>query len=237
MNTKDTISFYNKESTQYSKKRYEGKARGYVQYSFRKRFTIALGLMKSVSNDLKGKPLLEVGCADGVILRMVNRAFPGLFSRFVGTDIAPEMIEAARAQNDIPNAAYAVRGEEELGTYGLILELGVHTHSFESELQYVKERLIPGGYFIYSVSAPSSLYTRLKMPDKAAVKEYLSYAEYPPLFEKYFKVIKRVPCGFFVPKLWTLPFVGRLIQPVVEVAFRFMPNLYHEHVYLLQRTP
>jgi hypothetical protein len=50
-----------------------------------------------------------------------------------------------------------------------------------------------------------------------------------------FYIVSIKPVGLRVPLIWRIPALGRMIQPVAEAVFVFMPGLYHEKVYLLKK--
>jgi trans-aconitate methyltransferase len=89
-------TFYDKESAGYSDKRYTRAPESYIQYFFQARLRHVEKLISKNAKDSDGQTLLEDGCADGVVAAALYKKFPHFFSRVVGTDISPGMIEAAR---------------------------------------------------------------------------------------------------------------------------------------------
>jgi hypothetical protein len=79
--------FYNYESEQYSRKRYEGITESYGQFLFKNRRKIVLDLLSKVIGDKQDLLLLDIACADGVISKAIDNSFPNTFSKFVGTEM------------------------------------------------------------------------------------------------------------------------------------------------------
>ena len=236
MKIDDTIDFYNKESDQYSKKRYEGDLLTYFQFLFRRRRELFLSLVGSITPKLKGADALEIGCADGVLIKKIFQKFPSTFESVVGIDISEGMLETARASTHDTRASYFLRGNEPQKTFGLVIELGVHAESFEEEMKYVSGKLSPQGYFIYSAAGRNSLHAKIKLKDKKYAGDYLTYSGYEKIMNTYFDIISSEAYGLFVPKLWAFPWLARKLQPVLEYICKpVAPSLFHEKIYLLRK--
>ena len=234
----DNFEYYDVESGQYSKKRYEGVTETYVQYFFKKRREIVLEMLHKILNGKKNLLLLDIACADGVMLPAVDTAFPGVFSKFVGTDISPGMVEVARKVfSHDKRFSFFVKKECPKESSDIAFGLGYLTALiFKEEMKFLFERLKPGGYYLCTFATPRSVYARLKLSDKPYLKDYRTYSEYRIMLDKYFEIIEEVPYGLFIPKLWSVPIIARILQPFFDRVFRcILPNLYHEKVYLLKR--
>ena len=228
-----TIKIYDQEADKYTLKRYAGPIDNYVKYLFLTRRKIFLGLMSKIRWPKAEPMLLEIGCADGVIMRSVKEKFPNLFKRYVGIDISPKMIEAAQQQN--PGMEFYLRDQLPAGQFDLIIEMGVGTY-FVSELEYVKKLLAPDGYFIYALAGKESLHIKFKHRDADFLGGYRDYRTYEAEIAKHFQIVKSVPYALFVPKLWTNSRLGAKIQPLVDrLARKFLPaDWFHEKIYLLK---
>ncbi len=236
MSNEATIDFYDKQSEQYSRKRYEGRTETYFQFLFKKRRKLFLDFVSQIAPSLHNASGLEIGCADGVIVKKLLQKLPQSFSKIVGLDISPKMIDQAKRTTTDPKAEYYLRGEEPAQNYDLIIELGVHSEVFENEMKYIAEKLNISGYFIHSVSGYSSLHAKIKLQNAHYRQDYLSYSEYEEIIKKYFKVVDAKSYGLFVPKLWSLPFLARVFQPIFEILFnKITPSFFHERIYLLQK--
>lgn len=228
-------AFYNKESVQYSAKRYPAVATNYIQFFFKKRLSLTLAHMRSLFGKSNGLSLLEIGCADGVVLRDIQQKLPAVFSAFTGIDTAKDMIVVAQSLDISHKMKFYVRGEEPMQTYDTIIEIGVANYAnFDDELAYAHDHLKAGGMYILSIAGNDSLNARLG--GAVGYNNFLSYAEYQNKIRGIFDVKKIVSVGFHVPFLWRVPFVARRIQPIVEVLFsRLTPNLFHEKIYILRK--
>jgi len=232
------ISFYDKESVYYTKKRYAPVTESYTQYIFKIRLAIFLSFLERIEKDLpKNATIFEIGCADGVVFKAIEKKFPERFSRFVGMDISPKMIEEAKKQNDNPRAIFCVRNDTPSEQFDIVIELGVHASDLQTESQYVSDHLKPGGYFFYSYAGSESIYRRIKLKDVAYAEEYQPYAAYESILRKFFEIRYEKVYGLFVPKLWKFPSIARALQPVIDVILeRFVPELFHEKLYVLVKS-
>ena len=235
--SKDT-EFYNKISGSYSEDRYPEIANSYTQFFFKRRLDLLVNAIKQTTLAHGGElSVLEIGCADGVVLRKVYEVFFKKFSYFVGLDISPKMIEVASLKNSDTGIFFKVRNDyHDLRKFNLILEVGVinYTESIEDEMAYAHSVLGVGGYYICSFAGTDSLLNRIKPEDKG-YNNFLSYEEYEEIIQKFFVIERKLPVGFFVPFLWRVPVLARLIQPIAEGIFRgFVPNLFHEKIYFLK---
>ena len=231
-----TTQYYDKESSSYSHKRYDGQLLTYVQFLFRQRLSIFLDYLTTILSDKTDNlSLIEIGCADGIIIRKVLEYFPERWERIVGLDISEEMLKEARRRTNNPLVFFQIRNGEGLRPTDIVIRLGVHTPNLEEEIEYIKKILKPGGYVFYSVGSKKSLHVRFKLKNAPYVKDYLTYNKYDERFSKEFDLVNSKVYGFFVPKLWTFPNIARVVQPIFEFIFRhFTPELYHEKIYLLR---
>src|SRR4051812_16284243 len=125
MRTNNTVDFYNQESEQYSRKRYEGETETYFQFLFKRRRQLFLGSVSRIASELHNANALEIGCADGVIIKKLLQKLPNSFNTITGIDVSPKMIEEARRTTSDKKARYFLRGEEPQEKYNLVIELGV----------------------------------------------------------------------------------------------------------------
>lgn len=234
--SKQTIDFYNKESSTYSSKRYTEKPKGYSHYIFGTRKKFLLDFLNEGFKSLPDKlDILDIGCADGVMFRLLEDKFPGKFKKLVGVDISPKMIEEAKKQNGNPNTFFCLRDEAPEDKFDVVTELGVHPHDFSAELSYVEKHLKPGGLFIYTLTSSDSIYVHLKIKDAPYVKDYKKYYEYEEELSGRFNVQNSKAYALFVPKLWSLPVLARIMQPMIDKLFQHItPNLFHEKIYVLR---
>lgn len=237
---KETIvDYYNKESTQYSKKRYEGVLSTYTQYLFRKRMSIFFNYINYIKSKInKNIDLFDIGCADGVVLFNTDNKFNDFIKLYDAVDVSSSMVEVAN-KNKINNKFnFYLRGQEPNKKYDLVTELGVHISDPDSEYQYVKNKLNNNNsYYIFSVSSKDSLHTFFKLKNDVKAKHYIdlkSFYSTEEILRKYFNIIKKTPYGLFIPKLWTIPLIGSLIQPIIDNVFIYLiPGLFHETIYLV----
>lgn len=227
-------NFYNKESFIYSKKRYPQKILNYTQFFFKERLRIALMEFEKNFNNGNGLKCLEIGCADGIILREIEKEFGNNFSEMLGLDIAEKMIEKAEALNTSSKISFFIRGNEPQDKkFDVILELGVINYTdFESEMRYAKNHLNRQGLYVLSVSGNSSSHNYF-LGKEERYQNFNSYNAYEEIIKKYFLINKIIPCGFYLPILWKIPTIALFLQPILEKIFHFFPNAFHEKIYLL----
>lgn len=226
--------FYNKESLKYSSKRYPRKASTYIQYFFKRRLQILLIELGEICEEKTGLNLLEVGCADGVVLRAIVEAFPQSFSSMTGIDTAKDMVSAAKSLTNDSRIAFYERGAEPKEKRDVIIEIGVANYAdFDEELRYAKENLIEGGTFILSIAAKGSINAFFGKGD--GYNNFLSYREYESRISHSFRIVRYIPVGFYIPIIWRVPAIARYIQAVKErVMAPIAPNVFHEKVYVLK---
>ncbi|HVV15531.1 MAG TPA: methyltransferase domain-containing protein [Candidatus Paceibacterota bacterium] len=234
---KDT-DYYNQESVNYSRKRYPERETDYVQYFFKRRLKLVLGML---GRFLKNRPapaaLLEVGIADGVVLRAAYDAFSAKLGRVEGNDIAPDMVAAAKAANGARPIAYFVREGALLhGGFDVVLEVGVLNYApWQEDLKAAHGALRPGGVYICSIAGQGSLHARMRGGEEG-FENMLSYREYEEYMRSLFTIVQTVPCGFFVPFIWRFPALARVLQRLAEACMLpVAPGLAHEKVYVLQK--
>jgi SAM-dependent methyltransferase len=233
---KDSV-FYNQESGQYSDKRYPRAARSYVQFFFKRRLALTLSFLgEAIATQKSDLSLLEVGCADGVVIRAIENKFPHKFKKIVGIDIATEMIEQAKKKNSSPHVEFFTRDAyTSTEQVDVVVETGVINYvRMEQELEFAHEHLSPQGLFILSIAGTGSLLNKLKHEE--GFSDFRSYTEYDRLVREKFVVLSVRGCGVFVPYLWRIPALARPLQALLDTIVGFVaPGLCHEKVYLLQK--
>ncbi|MFA6459141.1 MAG: class I SAM-dependent methyltransferase [Candidatus Paceibacterota bacterium] len=238
----EIISFYNKESESYSRKRYLGAPKSYTQYFFQNRLAITLRLLAKYVSGKKDMKLIDIACADGVMTRAVSQRFPENFSALVGTDISIDMIETAKRITTDPKISFFVKDNQVFpnagmeGSFDIALGLGYLAPAiYEGEMAFLKQYIKKDGIYMTSLAAHDSIHARLKLRDAEYRKDYVSYAKYEIMLRKHFHIIKKIPNGLFVPKLWAIPVLGRTLQPLADIVFRhIIPGLFHEMIYVLR---
>lgn len=227
-------SFYDKESGQYSGKRYHKTPETYTQFFFQERLRKVISL---VGRNIKGRheqTLIEDGCADGIVAFVISKFFKENFSKIIGTDISPGMI--LEAQKMYPNIPFYLKSQlpEEIRV-DVILAVGfVSPGIFDDEFAFIKKHLKRDGKIITSLVNRTSIHARLKLKGKPILEDYWTYAKYEEYLKKEFTIVDSVPYGLFVPKLWAVPMVARLLQPLFEIILKPFPGLFHEKLYVLE---
>jgi SAM-dependent methyltransferase len=230
--------FYDRESSVYSSKRYSGKTATYIQFFFKKRLAITLGMLKYFLRSGSSRLLLEIGCADGIVLREIEEGLPNTFSTLVGIDISEDMVKVARQLTHLGKAAFYLRGLEPQHTlYDVVVEVGVANYAdFDSELIYAYDQLKDDGVYIVSVAGANAL--SLYMGGDVGYKNFHSYDMYEDKIRKIFRIKKVIPVGLRLPLLWKMPMIARIVQPVLEVFSRpMLGSFFHEKIYFLKKIP
>ncbi len=88
-------NFFDTESPIYSAKRYVDKPVNYIQFFFKERLRLTIKLISKTFNGKNNLSFLDIGCADGIVVDEIAKAFPTIFSSFIGIDTAPAMIAVA----------------------------------------------------------------------------------------------------------------------------------------------
>lgn len=211
---KDT-NFYDAESKVYSNKRYPLKTTDYIHYFFKKRLLIVLNLLEKIVIEQDNLKLLEVGCADGVVIKKIEERFGYKFSELQGIDLSPQMIIAAE-KNRVENSKikYAARDSSDNveNVFDVIVEVGVANYTdFLTELKFAQKNLRADGYFILSIAGSDALAVKLGKASKEAFNNLLRYKDYEKMIADHFDIIKIFPCGFWLPKLWKLPALAKVM--------------------------
>jgi len=236
MMPKDT-SYYDAESGIYSAKRYPRVVTTYVQSFYQSR-------LRTLTSAVRGKvrqggTMIELGCADGVVTRALYDLFHNVFSEVVGVDISRGMIERAKEMSSDRNIKFFLREEGcQWSRYDLVVEVGVINYAdAERELEFARTIVHPDGVYICSVAGRDSLWHRLKPEDKR-FRNFLLYSEYEELMRKHFFIASTSSVGLFIPHIWKVPAVARIVQPLIELVLRrIAPNLFQEKVYVLRPLP
>lgn len=231
--------FYNDESTKYSLKRYPNRAFDYTHAFYLRRLDIVKRMLKDVLDFASHPSLLEVGCADGVVIRRVHDQFGTDFSSYRAIDISPNMIEAARTEHASAGIAFDVRNPAECfgdTQEGVILEVGVLNYTdLAHELSCASQTLKDGGYYIISIAGRGSLWDRRRRSD-TGFKHFMTYKEYEAELENHFEILASSGVGLFIRGIWKVPVLARPIQVVAESFMNlFAKKLFHEKVYLLKK--
>lgn len=238
MDTAKDTEFYNEISATYSRDRYPVKARSYGQFFFKRRLAKALEvLQEKISDTERQYSLLEVGCADGIVIRTIYDRFAAHFSLLHGVDVSPKMIEAAKDNHAQTPITFAMRDSgEEKTSYDLVVEIGVINYTdVAEEIERAYAATKDNGYYIASYAATDSLWHALK-PGNKGFNNLLPYSAFEALARKYFTIEKAIPIGFFIPFLWKFSALAAPIQAVIEsLCSRILPNLAHEKIYLLRK--
>jgi SAM-dependent methyltransferase len=231
--------FYTKESAQYSRKRYEGELNTYTQYLFRRRMNIYFDFLRYIKSNVNKKiSLFDIGCADGVVLFNTENMFSSMISSYTAVDISSGMVDVANNKKPNDKFSFYLRGKEPSSNYDLVTELGVHVPDLRSEINYIKQKLnLKNSFFIFSSSSGGSLHTYFKIrnnPETSHIGELKRYKEIENILKTEFKIIKSVPYGLFIPKLWASSNIGKALQPIIDKVFSYIvPGLFHEKIYLL----
>ncbi len=232
---KDT-DFYNKEGTLYSQKRYPTIDTDYVHFFFKRRRDLLMNFINLVSKKTPSNSLIEVGCADGVVINYIANRY-SFFNKLVGIDLSEKMIKKAKKSSD--KIEFYIRDKEYFGNFDYVVEIGViNLTDFDTEINFAKKNLKTDGYFICSLASITSLRIRLKKfnKNKDEFNNLLTYREYEQKLKESFKIIKQVPYGLFIPYIWKWPLFARTFQPFFEYTFQNLtPNLFHEKIYLLKK--
>ncbi len=228
-------AFYNKESVQYFAKRYPAVATNYIQFFFKRRLGQTLSQMRGLFGRSNGLSLLEIGCADGVVMRDIQKKLPAVFSSMTGIDTAKDMIVAATSLDNSHKMKFYIRGEEPMQTYDAVVEIGVANYAdFDTELLYARDHLKAKQVYILSIAGKGSLNARLG--GGVGYNNFLSYSEYQNKIRAQFDIKKTIPVGLYIPFIWRVPFIARFIQPIAEIILsRIAPNLFHEKIYILKK--
>ncbi len=237
---KDT-AFYDKASDTYSGIRYPEKSTDYNHFFFKRRLDVTVAALKGIISDMKPRhpSLLEVGCADGVVLRRVSDVFGNAISTYAGVDISPKMIESAKAKNAGVPLTFSVRDPKEcFAAADIVIEIGVLNYAdFDREMGCAEQALPVDGRYICSVAGRGSLWDRLVRVDKG-FGNFLTYREYENKIRQRFDIVSIHSVGLRLPIVWRAPVIARLIQPVVEACLALLaPNSFHEKVYVLRLKP
>ncbi len=233
---KDT-TYYNNEGPIYSQKRYPGVSTEYIHFFFKRRKDILMDILSSLlQNDSHEKSLIEVGCADGVVIRSIHLQFKNI-TRLIGIDASPAMIETAKKISPY-EIEFKVRANEHYGKFDMVVEVGVvNLTDFGTELRFAQDHMKPEGYYICTLASKTSLLSIFK--SKAvytAFNHLMSFKEYEEQLRKDFDITMSKPYGLFIPYIWKVPTLARIIQPLAETLLQpFVPRLFHEKIYLLKK--
>lgn len=228
--------YYDRESSRYSEKRYPAVPGSYIQSFYLRRLALSIGLIRQAVHG-SGLKLVEIGCADGVVTNALYDEFSGTFNNIAGVDISKAMVEAAAARAGGRHITFSQRDEHVFAdTYDLIVEIGVVNYAdADAEFRFAREKVSANGYYLCSVAGADSLLHWLKPDEGTGFSNFNSYAKYEAQLRTYFTIVSATPVGLFIPHVWKVPKLARIVQPLCEAVFsRIAPNLYHEKLYLLK---
>lgn len=238
MDTAKDMEFYNEISTTYSRDRYPVQARSYGQFFFKRRLAEVLKILREkISDTEESHSLLEVGCADGIVIRTIYDTFAAHFSLLHGVDVSPKMIEAAMANHSHTPIRFTVRDVAgEKAPYDFVVEVGVINYAdVAEEIERAHATTKDNGRYIASYAGKGSLLDRFK-PGKKGFGNLLPYRTFEALAQKRFVIEKTIPVGFFIPRIWRFPVFAAPIQVVIEsLGSRIFPNLAHEKIYIFRK--
>lgn len=235
---KRTDEYYDEEARVYSEKRYPERIVSYPQFLFTHRRELVLNFLHRVIEGTDTpRSLFEMGCADGILLRSISARYPGAFSAMLGADISAPMIDAARARTTDSTIQYAMRDSvPRSGSYTCVMEIGVAAIILDTrnELAMLAGQLAPGGYALCILRGHDSIVFLLGRgtSDRSLFK---SYKEYEQMVQEFFTIVDSRACGIYMPLLWKIPTLARLVQPLAEIFGRIFPSLAHERLYLLRK--
>lgn len=234
---KDVV-FYDRESENYSKKRYPEFPSSYTQFFFKRRMDFVVRILgEFLAASDRRTSVLEVGCADGIVLRNLYDKYEQKLEKVAGIDTSEGMIRQAVCLNGKRRISYQVRNEEYTGEiFGAIFEVGVLNYTdWRRDLLAADRRLVPDGIFICSLAGARSLFVRMQ-GEPGYFGPLCVYQDYERELRKRFTVISEYSCGYYIPLIWKWPRVAIYIQLLAEAAFSTVfPGLAHEKVYVLKK--
>lgn len=231
-----TREFYDLISDHYARDRYLSGVTTFVQFSYVRRLKFVMVFVRAALSQAMKARVLDVGTADGYVLRRIYDNNKDSIALMVGNDISSKMLEEARRQSVGYPVTYILRDEGLVGKFDLLMEIGVHIPNLTCEVAWISEQLQPSGYAVITVVNKSSWYSRLKLRNKSYLRDYQTFKTYERILSGTFDILQSRSIGIFIPKLWLLPVsVARPIQTVLEwVSERLIPNMMHERIYLLR---
>jgi SAM-dependent methyltransferase len=179
--------------------------------------------------------LLEIGCADGVIIRAIEEKCGNTFKGILGIDISSEMVKAAVEKNVKENVSFRERKDYINTPQDVIIEIGVINYaSLDDELIFISSQLKKDGIAIISLAGIGSLWDKQRKKD-TGFNNFFSYKEYEEAIQSQFTIIDIVPVGLQIPLIWRIPSIALPLQSLKEKILRHLaPNLFHEKIYVLK---
>ncbi len=230
-------SFYDKESGNYSEKRYLTVPNTYNKFFFQRRLKLLINKIDKYINNKSDLVIIEDGCADGFVIRTLVSKFKKNISKAIGVDISPLMIDKAK-KSELENLlSFSVKDELNKDIKAnILLAIGfVSPGIFEEEFDFIKSHTDNNSLIILSLVSNNSLFAKLKLKNMEILKDYWDYKSYENLLKNDFEILDSISYGLFVPKLWSLPRIAMLLQPIFEIIFGIFPNLFHERFYFLKK--
>ncbi len=230
------VNFYDKESGTYSDKRYPKIVSSYNQFFFTERLRLVLKMLDKNISEKKNLSLLEIGCADGIVIEKIYENFRNVFSSIAGIDISPEMIRVALEKYSGKPFTFKIRSDfSDALPKDVVVEIGVINYAdISSEFRFAYDYMKTDSIYIISLAGTNSLWNRIKKGDKG-FNNFLSYQEYEKEIRKNFDILSTSSVGLFIPLIWKLPALARIIQPIETVFRPILPNCFHEKIYLLKK--
>ncbi len=235
---KDT-EFYNKESSVYSEKRYPKVAVSYTQFFFKERLRLTMNALTSFINGKKDLSLLEIGCADGIVVKDIHEAYGTHFASITATDISPGMILSAKEKFGSTGIIFKERKEyTDTVLHDIIIEIGVINYAvLQEELNYIADHIKRDGRAIISLAAQGSVWDRRRTAD-TGFNNFFTNEEYRKEITQKFNIVQEMHVGLLVPLIWRYPSFARLVMPTIEFVMRgIAPQLFHETIYVLKLDP
>ncbi len=232
--------YYDRESLEYSAKRYPRVNSDYNHFFFKRRLDLLCDLVRGLSNNTSNiiSNVLEIGCADGVVVRKLLSDF-GFITNFTGIDISMEMIDSANRLNSNKKCKFYLRDSFKFNQkFDLVIEVGVlNLVPLEAEIEFAYDAMDSVGYYICSLANINSLRSKIKFScNYDGFNNLLTFHEYEKILSSKFVIEKEIPYGLFIPFIWKIPVVARFVQPLAEwLLGRLAVNLFHEKIYLLKK--
>lgn len=230
------LEYYQKESQNYSDKRYPETDTDYVHFFFKRRLDLLIMYLDSVLKDKTNQEVLEVGCADGIVSRSMMVCFDNI-KTINAIDVSSAMIDSARQQTKNKNISFFLRGQEPKKLYDVVVEIGVvNLTDREVEYNYALDSLKEGGLYICSLASRTSLRSIIKFNEhRDGFAHLLSFDEYEKELAEKFEIVRSTPYGLFIPWLWKAPRLARHIQPFIDKVLSPLEVVFHEKIYLLRK--
>lgn len=230
-------SFYDKESENYSGKRYLTIQDSYNKFFFQKRLSILIDNIEKYIKNNKELTIIEDGCADGFVIKSLIERFNNIFSKSIGIDISSGMVDKAKKIESNSKIDFFVKNDLSLDIKAnVFLAIGFVSPSiFKDEFDFIKSHTKDDSLIIISLVSNNSLFAKFKFGNKEVHNDYWNFPRYKKFLEERFEILDSIPYGLFIPKLWAFPKMARILQPILEKTFSIFPSLFHEKLYFLKK--